>query len=300
MRLDAPPWTLHFALCTLHLSPSYNPPMRPVLLLLLAAIAPALFLLHYVYVRDKYEREPLGRVLLVYCLGFLAVIPAGIWETHVPFFESLGILGVVFATWGIVAFAEEGMKFIFIRWLAHPLPEFNEVYDGVLYGTAISLGFATAENIMYVLLSGGAAWQVALLRGVLSIPAHASWGIILGYHIGLAKFSAPQDRTRLLFTGGLMAWFGHGLYDFLAYASDLPANPWNNWCAVGVVVVVIVSFILGRYYIQRAQELSVFKRPPLYVDPLGAIARVRYCHRCGQSNPLQGAFCIACGHEFPL
>jgi RsiW-degrading membrane proteinase PrsW (M82 family) len=267
--------------------------------LLIAAVAPALFLLHFVYVRDKYEREPFSRVLIIYLVSFLAVIPAGIWESHVPFFEHFGIGGVAFATWGIVAVAEETLKYIFLRFLAVPHNSFNEVYDGVLYGTAVSLGFATAENIMYVVFSGHDGLRVALLRGLLSVPAHAMWGVMLGYYVGLAKFAPRRNNHGLALTGWAMAVFWHGLYDFLAFASDMPQNPWRDYCAVGVVGVVIVGFAVGSYMIHRAQELSVFKRPSPFVNPLGALARVRYCHRCGRSCPRADAYCSACGYEFP-
>ena len=50
------------------------------MILLIAALAPVALLLHFVYIRDKYEREPIGQVFKVYFLGFLAVIPAMIFE----------------------------------------------------------------------------------------------------------------------------------------------------------------------------------------------------------------------------
>jgi hypothetical protein len=78
------------------------------MLLLAAAVAPALFMLHFVYVRDKYEREPLGRVLLVYFVSFLTVIPAVIWEMSSPNWEKYGgLLGIAISCWGVTALAEE-------------------------------------------------------------------------------------------------------------------------------------------------------------------------------------------------
>jgi RsiW-degrading membrane proteinase PrsW (M82 family) len=268
--------------------------------LLIAAVAPALFLLHYVYVRDKYRRAQAGRVVAVYLVSFLGVLPAGIWELNVPHWQALGLAGVAFATWGIVAAAEEGMKYAFLRWLAVPHATFTEVYDGVLYGTAVSLGFATAENIMYVLIYGHGDLTVALLRGVLSVPGHATWGIMLGYFVGLARFAPRAAQPRLALTGWALAAFWHGLYDFLAFTSDLPGNPWRDYCAVGVVGVVIVGWVIGTYLLHRAQQLSAYKRPSFFANPIGALVQARYCNRCGTPCSVAASSCPVCSYEFPL
>src|SRR5690606_32179849 len=61
--------------------------------------------------------------------------------------------------------------------------EFDEPYDGIIYGAFISLGFAAIENILYVVEVGV---SVALLRMFTAVPAHASFGIIMGYYFGMA------------------------------------------------------------------------------------------------------------------
>lgn len=183
--------------------------MLQYLVLLCGALAPSVFLLHFVYVRDKYEREPLRLMLRVYFFSFLTVIPVLVLQV-VP----LSILEVTatqsLASRVIVAFVvagliEEGMKFLFVRWLAFHRPELNEPYDGILYAVAVSLGFATIENMLYVL--GAAQFGVSplviiVVRAVLAVPGHALWGVIMGSYIGRAKFAvATKVRQRLLLSG---------------------------------------------------------------------------------------------------
>jgi RsiW-degrading membrane proteinase PrsW (M82 family) len=177
-------------------------------------------------------------------------------------------------------------------------PSFNEVYDGILYSVAASLGFATLENIMYVVMGGG--YGVALLRALLSVPGHALWGVIMGYYVGRARFAPAQQRGGLVLHGVGLAVFWHGLYDFLAFGADYKGNPLAGLFALGVPVVVIVNWVVGVQLIRRAQVESVFKRPPPLINPVGALALGwRYCHQCGKPGPRGSAFCTSCGYHYP-
>jgi RsiW-degrading membrane proteinase PrsW (M82 family) len=49
----------------------------------------------------------------------------------------------------------------------------------------VSMGFAAFENILYVFQGG---FKVALLRAFTAIPAHATFGVIMGYYMGKSKF----------------------------------------------------------------------------------------------------------------
>jgi RsiW-degrading membrane proteinase PrsW (M82 family) len=50
----------------------------------------------------------------------------------------------------------------------------------------VSMGFACTENILYVLEGG---YEVAIMRAFTAVPAHATFGILMGYYMGKAKFS---------------------------------------------------------------------------------------------------------------
>jgi len=59
-------------------------------LLLVVAIAPALFWLLYFYRKDKYEPEPLSWIVKIFLLGALIVIPIAIGEiSRVFLFQNL-------------------------------------------------------------------------------------------------------------------------------------------------------------------------------------------------------------------
>jgi len=50
----------------------------------------------------------------------------------------------------------------------------------------------------------------------LSVPAHAAFGTIMGYYIGLAKFNKEKSGLYLI-TGIFLAMFFHGAFDFFLF-----------------------------------------------------------------------------------
>ena len=271
--------------------------------LLAAALAPVVFMLHFVYVRDKYEREPLGRVLLVFFVSFLTVIPAAIFESLFDF-GAAGLLGVAITVWLVIALSEETVKYWALRLLAVKHPSFNEPYDGIVYAVAASLGFAAVENIAYVFMSAaegiGSGVAVALMRAVLSVPGHALWGVMMGYYVGRAKFAENTSaKVGLVWRGLLTAIFWHGLYDFFAFGAELTEGAAALGMMGGVVLVIVLNWLIAARMIKDAQERSTFKRPNLLVNPVAALAmQWKYCHRCGAKAPRNQAFCQRCGGQF--
>jgi RsiW-degrading membrane proteinase PrsW (M82 family) len=278
--------------------------MAWLVLLVLGAVAPAAFLLHFVYVRDKYQREPLRLVLRVYFISFLTVIPAVVLEmlgsAVVDASGTAALLQIGLLTFVVIGLAEEGSKLAFLRWLAFHHREFDEVYDGILYAVAVSLGFATVENVLYVLSAPGYGAQIATLvaRAFMSVPVHGLLGVIMGYYVGRAKFAATgNERRRLFLTGLLLATFCHGLYDFLLIAMDEgDVGDFAAVFALGVLVLLILMWVAGARLIGRAQRESPFKRPSPITHPLLAINQAyKFCTHCGARAPRADAYCRQCG-----
>jgi hypothetical protein len=122
---------------------------------------------------------------------------------------------IFFTAFIFVAVTEEALKYWVIKRKAYNHPAFNEYFDGIVYAVVASLGFATFENILYV-MDGGL--YIGLIRAVLAVPAHALFGALMGYYIGLARFAKhPGEEKLLLRKGILLAIIFHGLYDFLLF-----------------------------------------------------------------------------------
>jgi len=253
--------------------------------LLVLAIAPGVFLTWFFYVRDRYEREPKKLIILTYLLGMLSVIPAFFLELFgewlLPYDGLITLLVDVFI---VIALTEEFMKFCAVRVLAYTSAEFNEVMDGIVYFSVAALGFATLENVIYVLRYG---LVTGIIRAILSVPSHALWGGIMGYQVGLAKFQGLNDNMRFLL-GLLQAVFLHGLYDFIVISFDPILGLFM------LAALVLLSSASLYTLMKKASEMSPFTtrvptvtqqglfcpycgRPMVYVQAYNAW----YCYWCG-------------------
>jgi len=193
------------------------------MILLFLSLAPVFIIAFYIYFRDKYEKEPIGILIKSFLLGALTVIPVVIiellldnyWETK--FSTSVPKIGTAaYSAFVVAAFTEELFKFGAFLVLIWRNKNFNERFDGIVYAVFISLGFACVENVLYVFQSG---LPTAILRAFTAVPAHALFGISMGYYFGLAKF-IPEKKTYYIWLAILMPILLHGIYDFIIMAEN--------------------------------------------------------------------------------
>ena len=200
--------------------------MSPILtyrwILIVAAVFPAIFLLVKVYKADKIERESpylIGRLLLGGIIAtFFALISERLFgallAATVP---TASVAYNVILYFGVVAISEELAKFVLLKKRTWNNGEFNCLYDGVVYATAVSLGFALWENISYVTMYG---FSTALIRAVTAVPGHACFGVFMGVFYSLAKSNDYLgNKTASDFFNTLAVIVPvllHGAYDYIA------------------------------------------------------------------------------------
>ncbi len=181
--------------------------------LVLLSLPPVFIILFYVYIRDKYEKEPVGLLFKSLLGGAFIVIPV-IFAGHL--FENIRpILGktadAFYTSFVVAGFTEEVFKFLLLYLLIWRNPNFNEKFDGIVYAVFVSLGFAAVENILYVSEGG---LKVALMRAVTAVPAHALFGVRMGYYFGIAHMY-KEIRRPFLLKALFIPVLLHGIYDFL-------------------------------------------------------------------------------------
>jgi protease PrsW len=228
-----------------------------ILFLLAIALAPGAAIGLYIYLKDKHEREPIGLLVKSFFFGVLSTIITLLisWPINllVPINEaSLGQQAV--HAFLLVALIEEFSKFIFVRWVLYPNINFNEPFDGIVYSVTVSLGFAGLENILYVLGDNGGV-ETAILRMFTAVPAHATFGVLMGYFLGKAKFE-HQKAHYAIYALGVAALF-HGAYDYFWFISWVP----GIW--LGAVASLLVGVVLSRRAIRIHQEASPFIARPV-------------------------------------
>jgi len=221
--------------------------------LLLLAIAPAFFVVVYIYIKDKHEKEP--RRLLVYNFLFGAIVSIIVttilYFLFTEFFPPLiekSVLDQFIKAFLMVGLIEEFSKYIIVRYYAQPKEAFNEPFDGIVYAVMVSMGFAVTENIFYV-FEGGI--DTAIARALTAVPAHATFGVLMGYFMGKSKFS--KNKTLLNLIGLLLAIVFHGAYDFFLFIPFVP----GIW--IGAFASLFVALLLSRKAIKIHQKNSHFR-----------------------------------------
>ncbi len=226
-------------------------------ILIIASILPALYLMLRVYRLDRIEKEPPYLLFALFRLGILATVIAMVLEwigssILQSYVEEETLLYNAIMYFIIVAFSEEGAKYFLLKRRTWNDPNFNYTFDGIVYAVFVSLGFALAENIMYVMMYG---LQVALLRAVTAVPGHACFGIFMGTWYGTAKKYEMQGNRPAAKASRILAFLIpvllHGTYNFIASIN----NDSYGW--------IFVAFILAMFFaaISLVNHMSRIDRP---------------------------------------
>ena len=220
--------------------------------LLLVAIVPVLIIILYVYFKDKYDKEPKRLLLISFLLGAIVsiiittIIYIG-FDIILPLKDEFSVPQQFIKAFLVVGLTEEFSKYIIVRFFNQPKKAFNEPFDGIMYAVMVSMGFAATENVFYVLEGG---YITGILRAFTALPAHATFGILMGYFMGKAKFS--KNRIILNLLGLLLAITFHGFYDFFLFIDFIP----GIW--IGAFISLILGIILSHKAIKKHQEDSYF------------------------------------------
>lgn len=234
------------------------------------ATIPAIVLLFYIYKKDKKEKEPMSMLIKLFIFGIISVIPILIVETILD-------LGVeILTTPGSVAYAlldgfivaalsEEFFKRFFLKSGSFKNPNFNCMFDGVVYAVFVSMGFAIFENVLYV-MDGGIG--VAIMRMLTSLPGHATFGVYMGYYYSKAKmYQVRGDVSNMkknLKLSLIVPILIHGFYDFLlmmdesAVGAGLSTLAYITWFAF-----IIVLYIFTFTFVNKASREDFFIAPKM-------------------------------------
>lgn len=207
----------------------------------LLSLLPAGLFIWLWYLRRNDRPVPVNTVSLAFLIGMILVWPAfkleelfsNYWYVVSPstahyfagavlplqdlrdvFFPAIG-------TFVVVATVEEGLRYLVLMYWLRRSNVVDQVFDGIVLGIAMGLGFATLENTLYFLnLFSQEHFDtlifVFFLRFLISTLAHIGFGGIMGALIIRGVFQIYQPARRNFFIiAFLVPWFVHGLYDLL-------------------------------------------------------------------------------------
>ena len=179
------------------------------MILVSAALVPAVALCVYVYKKDRVEKEPLGLLLRLLGAGVLCIFPALLAEQLLTAVNNAVFSGAMYQTaegtymdgpvyhtyliienFICIALVEEGFKWVAVRLLTSKNKHFNSLFDGIIYCVFVSLGFAAAENVSYVMQYG---FSTALVRAVTAVPGHMCFAVVMGYYYSMWHVQAQAQ-----------------------------------------------------------------------------------------------------------
>lgn len=217
--------------------------------LFILAVAPIFISAFYIYIRDKYEKEPIRLLFTGLIFGSIISIPIGFCEEYLERFTptSNNFLRIFYISFIVAGFCEEIFKFIVLYFLIWREKNFNEPFDGIVYAVIISLGFAMTENILYVINPQIGGIYTALTRAIFSVPGHGLFGVTMGYFFALAKVNKNYFYPAII-----LPIFLHGLFNLILL------------CEIPFAMLIFIMYAIylwnsGQKKMQKHLDCSPFK-----------------------------------------
>ncbi len=226
------------------------------------AAAPSALWLGYFRAQDIQTQEPMSLLIVMYLAGALIAGPVASFVVGValepdaaaaPVFDRFGAERLVSA-FLVVAMAQELCKYAVVRYTVYSLPDLGNPVDGMVYMTAVGLGFATFRGHHYLSeLDGQVLLSVGAARVVVTTLAHACFAGVLGLAIGWAKFSSrtPWRRSLVLLAGLLGAVLLNGQFAVVEAAISVPGLGFAPWRSVAFAFGFAAAVLMAFSYVLR-------------------------------------------------
>lgn len=225
--------------------------------ILILAILPISFFAGWIYLKDRYEKEPPLKLIKYFLLGILVSIFAIILELY---FSKLnifsGISGSIYTAFFVAAFTEEALKSIILIPILLRDNDFNEKLDGIIYSIFLSLGFATVENIIYLMRERlDLSLELGITRGLISIPSHVMFAITMGYYISKYKFAKEDsEKNKYLIYAIIIPILLHGVFDFILMIG-------YRWA---IIVFIVYIIFLWKINLDKLDKYTLYSKIRFY------------------------------------
>lgn len=226
------------------------------LLIILAALLPAILLWLYIWKKDT-QKEPTSWLVKAVLWGVAICIPVALVEggLEVLLFGADGkpssLMGSTTMAFVVAALPEEAFK-LFALWMVLRKNQFfDEHFDGIVYAVCVGLGFASLENIMYVF--GEEDWfSTAIVRALLAVPGHYAFAILMGYYYSVYHFvdHSPKVAACVL----LIPILAHGAYDAIAMSGMI-----NHYIG-GLSFFVLIYFCVKMHKVAKNKLYTLVEK----------------------------------------
>lgn len=225
------------------------------------ALVPAVIWLVFFYQQDRAEPEPERLVIRMFVFGALAAAAVSVVSQDID--KTIGQYSNLFVRLLLTVFSisllQEVLKVAMVRYVLLGTNEFDEYPDGIVYGLASGLGFATILTITFVLRSSGVIPLAGATRAVNNALVHGALGAVSGYYLGRVKFDGK--KLGWMAQGLAIVTVVNGLYRVLGdkLSSTLVFTPWYGLGAAVVLAIVVVAVLFAffrRAMLRASGDLS--------------------------------------------
>lgn len=185
------------------------------LLPFLAGLCISIVWMYFLRALDFFKKESWKNILIVFSLGTIlahsCLFLYRIAEQTFDFGITGSFMNDFFYCVVVIGGSEELVKFL--PWLFFLLfiKKFEEPFDYILYASVSALGFAFAENWMYLESS-----YSIVIRSIMAVVAHMFDASLVAFGFILARFffKTKWKKALSIFLGFFAAMLSHGFYDF--------------------------------------------------------------------------------------
>ena len=224
--------------------------------LLCVALLPSIIIGFILYLSDKKEREPVFEVIKAFLLGIIAIFITLVisFIIGVPLIDvaDLNKMGLIYYCFIGVALIEEFSKWVITHLFVRKNNNFNYMYDGIVYFSFVSLGFATIENVLYILSTD---LSTAFIRAVTTVPAHVFFAMTAGYYYTLSLKEKHKNnislKNRYLLLSLVMPVLLHGFFDFCLLTQEY------------LYLMIFLVFVVSLYVVSIGNARKVEKNDRL-------------------------------------
>ena len=181
----------------------------------LGGLLPAFIWLYFLLQEDATHPEPKKMIALAFVAGMAAVPLAIPLEQYVKM--SFGNTMSVLTAWALI---EEVLKYLMVAVFILWRPAVDEAPDYVIYMITVALGFAAAENMLFLLTplsSGNIASSIFTgdVRFIGSTLLHVFASAAIGFSLAFSDKSSPAIRVAAASGGLILAVALHTTFNAL-------------------------------------------------------------------------------------
>lgn len=228
-----------------------------IFLVIILACLPVAILGWWIYRKDSVKPEPLSQLFTAFFYGVGSTFVS--MFLSVPLTLMLGInsidqmnsLGDAVSVSLLSAAIPEEIGKLTMLWLfLRKNRYYDEYLDGIVYAACVGLGFAGAENILYLLQSED--WVgTGIVRGLTAVPAHFAIACAMGYFYSKRHFGDRSNLTAACILG--VPILIHWIYDALAFSEGI-------FPALSVVINILFVLLIWRVYKSTMRRITTMQK----------------------------------------